>query len=43
MNPLSKSEQLMLCIFLGLLLAVWAVKAYLTARTTVTIAEPANH
>jgi hypothetical protein len=43
MNQLSKPEQLMLCIFLGLLLAGWAVKAYLTARPPAAIAAPAKH
>jgi len=32
MNRLTKQEQLVLCIVLGLLLAGWAVKTYRTAH-----------
>ncbi len=32
MNRLSKQEQLVLCVILGLLLTGWAVKAYRTAH-----------
>lgn len=33
MNTLTKQEQLVLCVVLGLLLVGWAVKAYRTTRT----------
>ncbi|HEV2436074.1 MAG TPA: hypothetical protein VG077_08740 [Verrucomicrobiae bacterium] len=34
MNRLTKQEQLVLCIVLGLLLTGWAVKTYRTAHFT---------
>jgi hypothetical protein len=43
MSHLTKQEQLMLSLFLGLLLAGWAVKAYLSASPDATIAAPAKH
>jgi hypothetical protein len=39
-NYLTKQEQLVLCVVLGLLLTGWAVKTYRTAHpTTATIQE----
>jgi hypothetical protein len=43
MSHFSKSEQLLLCLFLGLLLAGWAVKAYRTAYLTATVVEQKKH
>jgi hypothetical protein len=42
MNHLSKQEQFVLCMFLSLLLAGGAVKAYLTAHPAATVAAPAK-
>lgn len=42
MSYLGKREQLMLCIVLSLLLAGWAVKAYLKAQPVTAIAAPAK-
>ncbi len=38
-NRLTKQEQLVLCIVLGLLLIGWAVKAYRTSHPPVRAAE----
>jgi hypothetical protein len=43
MNQLSKPEQLMLCIVLGLLLSGWAVKAYRAAHAATNVTAPALH
>lgn len=37
MNFLTKQEQLVLCVVLGLLLTGWAVKAYRTAHQTAAV------
>jgi hypothetical protein len=37
MNRLTKQEQLVLCIVLGLLLTGWAVKTYRTAHPETTV------
>jgi hypothetical protein len=42
-NRLTKQEQLVLCIVLGLLLTGWAVKAYRTAHPPVAVIEQAKH
>jgi hypothetical protein len=39
-NALTKQEQLVLCVVLGLLLMGWAVKAYRTAHPPVTPVQP---
>ncbi|MDD5141104.1 MAG: hypothetical protein PHY43_12690 [Verrucomicrobiales bacterium] len=39
---LTKQEQLVLCIVLGLLLTGWAVKTYRTAHPPVAAARPAT-
>ena len=39
---LTKQEQLVLCIILGLILMGWAVKTYRTAHPPTTAAEPAE-
>jgi uncharacterized membrane protein YczE len=39
-NALTKQEQLVLCVVLGLLLMGWAVKAYRTAHPTATPVQP---
>jgi hypothetical protein len=41
MTRLTKQEQLVLCVVLGLLLTGWAVKTYRTAHPPATTAEPA--
>jgi len=42
-NWLTKQEQLVLCLILGLLLTGWAVKAYRNAHPAVTVAiQPAK-
>jgi hypothetical protein len=41
-NRLTKQEQLVLCIILGLLLTGWAVKAYRSAHPPVQAVEPAK-
>jgi len=38
-NSLTKQEQLVLCVVLGLLLLGWAVKAYRTAHPPVATAS----
>ena len=42
MIRLTKQEQLVLCIVLGLLLVGWAVKTYRTAHPPVTATRPAT-
>lgn len=42
MNRLTKQEQLVLCIVLGLLLTGWAVKAYRKAHRRVSAVEPSK-
>jgi len=42
MIRLTKQEQLVLCVVLGLLLTGWAVKTYRTAHPSVTAAQPAT-
>jgi len=42
-NALTKQEQLVLCVVLGLLLMGWAVKAYRTAHPPAALAQPASH
>jgi hypothetical protein len=39
-NRLTKQEQLVLCIVIGLLLLGWAVKAYRTAHPPAFVTEP---
>jgi hypothetical protein len=39
MNRLTKQEQLVLCVVLGLLLTGWAVKVYRTARPPAVASE----
>ena len=39
MNRLTKQEQLVLCVVLGLLLTGWAVKAYRAAHPAAPTAE----
>jgi hypothetical protein len=41
-NYLTKQEQLVLCIVLGLLLTGWAVKTYRTAHPPATATQPAT-
>ena len=41
MNVLTKQEQLVLCLVLGLLLVGWAVKTYRTAHPTAAAAPSA--
>jgi hypothetical protein len=41
MHRLTKQEQWVLCIVLGLLLTGWAVKAYRTAHPPESVAAPA--
>jgi hypothetical protein len=43
MCRLTKQEQLVLCIVLGLFLTGWAVKAYRTAHPPATSSEQAKH
>jgi hypothetical protein len=40
MNWLTKQEQMVLCIVLGLLLTGWAVKAYRSAHPPAQAVEP---
>jgi hypothetical protein len=42
MKWLTKQEQLVLCIVLGLLLTGWAVKAYRAAHPPAAAAQPAK-
>jgi hypothetical protein len=42
MIRLTKQEQLVLCLVLGLLLTGWAVKTYRTAHPPVTAAQTAT-
>jgi hypothetical protein len=42
MGRLTKQEQMVLCLILGLLLTGWAVKAYRSAHPMVQAAEPAK-
>jgi len=42
MNRLTRREQIVLCIILGLLLTGWAIKAYRTAHPPVQTREPAK-
>jgi len=42
MIRLTKQEQLVLCIVLGLLLVGWAVKTYRAAHPPVTVTRPAT-
>jgi len=41
-NRLTRQEQLVLCIILGLLLTGWVVKAYRTAHPTPQPVQPAK-
>jgi hypothetical protein len=41
-NRLTKQEQLVLCVVLGLLLTGWAVKAYRTAHPPIPANESAK-
>ena len=43
MFRLTKQEQLVLCLVLGLLLTGWVVKAYRTAHPPVTMTQPLSH
>jgi hypothetical protein len=43
MTRLTKQEQLVLCIVLGLLLLGWGVKTYRTARPPNVVNEEAKH
>jgi len=38
-NRLTKQEQLVLCLVIGLLLTGWAVKAYRTAHPTLAVRQ----
>jgi hypothetical protein len=40
-NTLTKQEQLVLCVVLGLLLMGWAVKTYRAAHPSAAIVQPA--
>jgi hypothetical protein len=40
-NALTKQEQTVLCVVLGLLLMGWAVKAYRTAHPPAQLVQPA--
>ncbi|HEY4416918.1 MAG TPA: hypothetical protein VGO57_14610 [Verrucomicrobiae bacterium] len=42
MNYLTKQEQLVLCIVLGLLLTGWAVKTYRLAHPALAAVQPAK-
>jgi hypothetical protein len=42
MNYLTKQEQLVLCLVLGLLLTGWAVKTYRFAHPALATAQPAK-
>jgi hypothetical protein len=42
MNHLTKQEQMVLCIVLGLLLTGWAVKTYRTAHPTAAVTQAAK-
>jgi hypothetical protein len=42
MNRLTKQEQMVLCIVLGLLLTGWAVKTYRTAHPTQAVTQSAK-
>ena len=42
MNRLTKQEQLVLCIVVGLLLTGWAVKLYRTAHPPATVIQSAK-
>ncbi|MGA2786629.1 MAG: hypothetical protein ABSF60_03800 [Verrucomicrobiota bacterium] len=42
MNHLTKQEQTVLCIVLGLLLTGWAVKTYRTAHPPAAVVQPAK-
>jgi len=39
-NRLTKREQLVLCLIMGLLIVGWAVKAYRMAHPPALVAEP---
>ena len=41
-NRLTRQEQMVLCVILGLLLAGWAVKAYRSAHPPAPTAKPAT-
>ena len=41
-NHLTKQEQLVICVVLGLLLTGWAVKTYRTAHPAVTTVQAAK-
>jgi hypothetical protein len=41
-NYLTKQEQLVLCIVLGLLLIGWTIKEYRTAHPSVMVVQPAK-
>ncbi|MEK7781280.1 MAG: hypothetical protein AAB370_07250 [Verrucomicrobiota bacterium] len=43
MNVLTKQEQLVLCLVLGLLLMGWAVKTYRAAHPPTAIVQHATH
>lgn len=43
LNRLTKQEQLVLCLVIGLLLTGWAVKAYRTAHPPAAVREQAEH
>ena len=40
MNALTKQEQLVLCVVLGLLLVGWAVKSYRAAHPAAKVVQP---
>jgi hypothetical protein len=42
MNRLTKQEQLVLCVLVGLFLVGWVVKSYRTAHPPAQVAEPAK-
>ncbi len=42
MDRLTKQEQLVLCLVLGLLLTGWAVKTYRAAQAATQVAAPAQ-
>jgi hypothetical protein len=41
-NGLTKQEQLVLCVIVGLLLTGWCVKAYRTAQPAASVVQPAK-
>jgi hypothetical protein len=43
MNVLTKQEQLVLCVVLGLLLVGWAVKTYRAAHPSAQIVQSVAH